>query len=427
MASVPRAAASDGDRKPPARSGRAAIVAARATAILIGLLLPLVVLEVALRMFGPFLPGNYDTGSIVRRHPILGHFHTPSFRTWVKAPEYTVQVDFNPMGLRDPRQSYAKPPGTFRILALGDSFVEAAQVQANETVTARLEAMLGTTTSRPVEVINGGVLGYGTTQEYLLLDLEGPKYQPDLVLLFFCYCNDVANNNYRLDLINGDLNRALKPYFDLEDDSDELRLIPPPPPSPRTSVRERLRDISLLYNVIETGVVYKFELQNPQEPFNGIGGLEDPLRRQVRREADGGVGARLADHGPRAGEGARSGGRDRGAGRAGRDPRLADAGPGVLAEGQQQAAGRERARRAGRARPPARRDRAAARRAVRRSQACVPAEGRRGRPVRLPPGDGRPLDGSTGTSWPPRAWRPSWQSAGCCRASACGGVLGGVR
>jgi hypothetical protein len=34
----------------------------------------------------------------------------------------------------------------------------------------------------------------------------------------------------------------------------------------------------MLYNVIETGVVYKFELQNPQEAFNGIDGLLDPVR-----------------------------------------------------------------------------------------------------------------------------------------------------
>ena len=249
----------------------------RATAVLLGLLLPLLVLEVALRTFGPFLPGNYDTGALVRRHPVLGHLHTPSTRVWTKTPAFTTQLDFNPMGLRDPRQSYAKPPGTFRILALGDSFIEAAQVQAHETAAARLEQLLGSVTGRPVEVINAGVFGYGTAQEYLLLDDLGAKLQPDLVLLFFCHCNDTPNNNYRLELKNGELSRALKPYYDLDDDGGPLRLIPPPPPSPRTSVRERLRDASVLYNVIETGVVYKFELQNPQEAFNGVDGLIDPV------------------------------------------------------------------------------------------------------------------------------------------------------
>lgn len=266
-----RASAAPGTR-------RGVVIAARVLAVTLGLLLPLLALEIALRLFGPFLPGNYDTGSMVRRHPVLGHFHPTNARTWVKTPQFTVRLDFNPMGLRDPRQSYEKPPGTFRVLALGDSYVEGAQVQAHETMAARLETVLTQTTGRTVEVINGGVFGYGTTQEYLLFDEIGAKFQPDLVVLFFCHCNDIANNNYRLELIDSDLRRALKPYFDLPDNSGELRLISAPPPSTRTSLRERLRDYSLLYNVIETGVVYKLELQNPQEAFNGVDGLLDPVR-----------------------------------------------------------------------------------------------------------------------------------------------------
>lgn len=267
-----------GDATSARRSGRAARIAVRVVAVFVGLLLPLLALEVAIRLFGPILPGNYDTGSMVRRDPILGHFHPANTHTWIKTPQFTVRMDFNPMGLRDPRQSYDKPPGTYRILVLGDSYVEGAQVQANQTMAARLESMLTQQAGRPVEVINAGVFGYGTTQEYLLLDEIGAKFQPDLVLLFFCHCNDIANNNYRLELINGELWRALKPYFDLSDNGNQLELIPAPPPSARTSLRERLRDYSMLYNVIETGVVYKFELQNPQEAFNGVDGLTDPIR-----------------------------------------------------------------------------------------------------------------------------------------------------
>ncbi len=260
------------------RPGRAAVIAARATIIVVSLALPLILLEVSLRMFGPWLPGNYDTGSFVQRHPLLGHFHRPNHTNWIKTPQFTVRMNINPMGLRDPRQTYAKPPGVFRILLLGDSYVEAAQVQAEDSISMDLERKLTASMGRPVEVINGGVFGYGTAQEYLLLDQEGVKYQPDLVVLFFCHCNDIPNNNYRLEVPDSDLSRALKPYFDLEDDSSELRLIPPPPPSARTTVRERLRDSSLLYNVIETGVVYKLELQNPREAFNAIGGLVEPTQ-----------------------------------------------------------------------------------------------------------------------------------------------------
>jgi hypothetical protein len=135
------------------RRGRGSVLAARVLAVALGVLLPLLALEMALRLFGPFLPGNYDTGSMVRRHPVLGHFHPTNTRTWVKTPQFTVRLDFNPMGLRDPRQTFDKPAGTFRVLALGDSYVEGAQVQAQETMAARLEALLTETTGRPVEVI----------------------------------------------------------------------------------------------------------------------------------------------------------------------------------------------------------------------------------------------------------------------------------
>lgn len=277
------ASSTTADRAPaasvaPTRPRRGVVIAARLLAVTLGLLGPLLLLELSLRMFGPWLPGNYDTGSFVQRHPILGHFHRPNQTSWIKTPQFTIKLEFNPMGLRDPRQSYTKPEGVFRILLLGDSYVEAAQVQADQSVSVKLERQLSASLGRPVEVINGGVFGYGTAQEYLLLDTEGVKYKPDLVVLFFCHCNDIPNNNYRMELIDGELDRALKPYFDLEDDDSELRLIPPPPPDQRTSLRYRLRDNSLLYNVIETGVVYKFELQNPREAFNGVDGLVEPTR-----------------------------------------------------------------------------------------------------------------------------------------------------
>src|SRR4051812_42385419 len=68
------------------RAGRGAKIALRVVAVALGLLLPLLLLEGALRLFGPFLPGNYDTGSMVRRDPVLGHFHPAGTRTWVRSP-----------------------------------------------------------------------------------------------------------------------------------------------------------------------------------------------------------------------------------------------------------------------------------------------------------------------------------------------------
>jgi hypothetical protein len=258
--------------------------------VLASLFLPLLLLEAALRMFGPILPGNYDTGAYLVRNEALGHFHVPNFDGWIKAPEFTTHVTINPQGLRDRRQSFDKPAGTFRVLFLGDSFVEAVQVQQAQGVAEQLEKALNQGASRPVEVINAGVAAYGTGQELLLLDQIGAQYHPDLVVLLFFVGNDVTNNNYRLELW-GDkdsekLANALKPYWDLNKDGT-LRMIPGPPPAPRTGFAYTMRDTSVLYNVIETGVFNKLNQNYPREQLEAVGGLRTPLTGLYDTQPDG--------------------------------------------------------------------------------------------------------------------------------------------
>jgi hypothetical protein len=248
----------------------------RLSAILAGLLFSLLLLEVALRWFGPIIPGNYDTGAYLVRHETLGHFHVPGFDGWIKTPEFTTHVAISRLGLRDRRQSYEKPPGTFRVLLLGGSFIEAVQVAQRDGIAERLEALLNDDPARPVEVINAGVAAYGTGQELLLLDQVGSKFQPDLVVLLFFVGNDLTNNNYHLELRGGDLKLALKPYFDLQSDGT-LRLIPGPPPLPRDGFATMMRRNSVLYNVFETGVANELNQSYPREQFEAVGGLRTPL------------------------------------------------------------------------------------------------------------------------------------------------------
>ena len=122
-----------------------------------GLLLPLLALEIAFRLFGPFLPGNYDTGAYLVRHPRYGHYHPPNYDGWIKRDEYVVHVQTNVEGQRGPPVPLEKPPDTVRILALGDSFVEAVQVAEHERFLARLDALLNTSDTRQrFELIDGG-------------------------------------------------------------------------------------------------------------------------------------------------------------------------------------------------------------------------------------------------------------------------------
>ena len=94
----------------------------------------------------------------------------------------------NEYGHRGKTYPLAKTPGKYRTLVLGDSFTEAVQVSEDDLFTAQIEA------SHPkYEVVNAGVGGYGTIQEYLYLATEGLQFHPDLVLLMV-FENDLSDN-----------------------------------------------------------------------------------------------------------------------------------------------------------------------------------------------------------------------------------------
>ena len=107
--------------------------------------------------------------------------------------EYDVEVRINSHGLRDVERAYERSEGVFRILALGDSFIEAYSVSRPEMLTQRLESSLDDS-GCPAEVINGGTAAYGTDQEYLFYRTQGRRYESDVVVLFF-YFNDVYFND----------------------------------------------------------------------------------------------------------------------------------------------------------------------------------------------------------------------------------------
>ena len=96
-------------------------------------------------------------------------------------------------GLRDARDfPYAKPAGTLRVLALGDSHTQGYEVRQEATYAAVLERYLKGK-GRKAEVLNAGVSGYSTAEAAAYLENEGHRYQPDVVVLGF-YANDFEDN-----------------------------------------------------------------------------------------------------------------------------------------------------------------------------------------------------------------------------------------
>src|SRR5215212_8999644 len=113
--------------------------------LLFGLAFGLLAVEVVLRLLGPHLALVNSLTSIATfqtYHPIYGFFHRPGASGWIETPEFTSYVSFNSRGLRDREIELAKPAGGYRILVVGDSFVEGAQVPAEDTVSRRLEPLL---------------------------------------------------------------------------------------------------------------------------------------------------------------------------------------------------------------------------------------------------------------------------------------------
>jgi len=136
------------------------------------LVICLLVIEVACRIFG-LLP--------------------PPSRTFQFSPTKGYELvaghgDINSHGLRDREYSVAKQLGTFRIIAIGDSFTYGSGVAQGETYAKRLEAILNERLrngSTYFEVLNAGVPGYNTNQELIHLREVGLQFAPDLILVGF--------------------------------------------------------------------------------------------------------------------------------------------------------------------------------------------------------------------------------------------------
>jgi hypothetical protein len=138
----------------------------------------------------------FDPQSIVPRYVEASHFgirkNIGHVRGVMSTAEFHHGFTTNSQGFRG-RTEYApvKPPGTFRIIVLGDSVTLGHGVEDGETFAAIAQRELGQ--SRPVEVINMGVSGFGTAEELVQLQQTGLSYQPDLIVLAY-FPNDPYNN-----------------------------------------------------------------------------------------------------------------------------------------------------------------------------------------------------------------------------------------
>lgn len=153
--------------------------------------------------------------------PLLGWRHKKNAEARFITGEYDVSLKFNSKGMRGPEIDYKKGESVYRILILGDSFAESYTVDLKDSFPEALRKNLIKRTGSDFEIINAGVGGYSTDQEFLYMKEEGSKFCPDLTILMF-YENDVYYN------ARPKYWRGFKPYFALENGDMILKNNPVP-------------------------------------------------------------------------------------------------------------------------------------------------------------------------------------------------------
>lgn len=143
--------------------------------------------------------GGFVLDAVLTEHPEglyqqdgeLGQALAPGADVAFRTLEYATRVRVNSLGLRGPEPE----PGGRRVLALGDSFTMAAQVDEEQAWPARLQAALAERSGQEVQVFNAGVDGYGTFQEVAMLQRVGRRLEVEAAVLAFYLGNDFRDNH----------------------------------------------------------------------------------------------------------------------------------------------------------------------------------------------------------------------------------------
>src|SRR5262249_19708346 len=127
----------------------------------------------------------------------LRHFYPQNLSLWYKTRDGLVvlrpnyigiargmawkqEVRTNSLGMRDREHKTERDGTRFRVLVLGDSFMEAIQVKFEHSFPKLLEDRLNAALKVQTEVINTAVSGWGTDDELTYLERYGRAFKPDL-------------------------------------------------------------------------------------------------------------------------------------------------------------------------------------------------------------------------------------------------------
>lgn len=165
-------------------------------------------LFVLVSVFLVFVAVEVSMNTYIRKHPPLHRPHPSSL--WEVYPHHNDRINIGGIigtlktdshGFRGEEVSLKKPPGTFRIMILGDSSAFGYGVNQDEVFAEVLKKMLREKyPDKKIEVINGAVMGYTTFSTRNFFLEKGVKFEPDAIIISH-------NNDPDIDL-DADKNRV---------------------------------------------------------------------------------------------------------------------------------------------------------------------------------------------------------------------------
>jgi hypothetical protein len=256
------------------------VIFVRAALVALGVVLALLAAEIGARIWGP--PYQQQNSSY-RCNRWLGWQGVSNLSREVTTNGGKHMAQLNASGMHDQAYEIAKPNDTFRILVLGDSFVEALQVDLAETMQTWLERDLQPQMppGQKVEVIAAAAGGWSPANQLMFFRGIGQHLQPDLVLVLWVPENDLSDILPESRLTYEGIN-CYAPYFVLCDgafDPGPWFSAPGVPPASQAcspthkrlvSLLNRLYQASFLYQRLEpllTAHYHKLEYANPYAPW----------------------------------------------------------------------------------------------------------------------------------------------------------------
>jgi hypothetical protein len=123
----------------------------------------------------------------------------------------------NNFGWRDRDWTISKPETVTRIAVLGDSFVEAMQVEMDSTFLRLAEATLNRRQNwKHIEMMNFGRSGFSPTEELWLLQHDVAAFFPDIVVVCLLPANDIE------DVRRETAPEMLRPFYVVQPDGELL-------------------------------------------------------------------------------------------------------------------------------------------------------------------------------------------------------------